>query len=103
MKAEMVRPRELPSFELDTNDYMWEQINDHHLDNIYDSVYYDGWKYAVYDVAGEEYLSRVRIDGIGRKGGVISERCKKSLYQVAEELKVSPHLIEDDSSWWGVS
>ena len=101
MKAKMIRPRELRSFELDEDDQVWKQINDHHLYYIYDSIYYDGWKYAVYDVGGEEFLSKVKFVGIGRKGAVKSKRFNNTLSHVAKELDVSPCLIEDIDGWQG--
>lgn len=98
MQAKMVLPRELPEFELNEDDQVWKQINDHHLYYIYDSIYYDGWKYAVYDVDGQEFLSKVRVVGIGRKGGV--KRREPSLSEVASSLGVDESMLSDDD-WIG--
>lgn len=81
----------------DTNN-PWEAINNFHLNYISSGIKYKDWNYAVIETDGSRFLSRVTIDGIGRKGGVRPRGF--TLDEVCDMLQVeASDILSDD--WIG--
>jgi len=77
---------------------LWVAINDFHLDYISCGIKYKDWNYAVIEAGGSKFLSRVAIDGIGRKGGVKPREF--TLDEVCDILQVeASDILSDD--WIG--
>lgn len=77
---------------------LWEAINNFHLDYISSGIKYKGWNYAVIEAGGSKFLSRVSIDGIGRKGGVRPREF--TLGEVCNMLQLEAEDILSDN-WVG--
>jgi len=93
-----LRPIVSKSAKVTALDSLWEVINDFHLDYISLGVRFKGWNYVVVEANGAKFVSRVTIDGIGRKGGVKPK--EPTLDELRDMLGVeASDILSDD--WIG--